>query len=127
MSLCPVGMASSQSITSLTACLTKDQNLMMECKFTLAKLSNATCTYEVDKKVVATTDNSKSQDASYKNRATAKLESNKCVLTLNGFSDDSPKMYNCTIQQEKAESKQLNVDKSKIYIYIYGPRVCQVN
>lgn len=126
MSHCPVGMARSQTDPTLTACLTKEQNLRMECVFIPTKQANATCTFEVDKKVVATNVANKQQDPTYTNRASIKLESNKCVLNLKGLTDDS-KTFNCTVQQEKLASAKMTVEKSKIYIYIYGPRVSQVN
>lgn len=112
-------MASSQTINDLTACVTKEQNLQMECKFTSEKQTSLTCTYEVDKKVVASTNASKIVDPTYKGRGTAKITNDVCVLTLTGFSSDKSTVYNCIIQQEKSVSKELLVEKSKIYIY--GP------
>lgn len=121
VSLCSVGMARSQSITSLTACLTKENNLIMECKFTPAKQINTTCTYEVNKTVVASTSTNKQQEPTYKNQAKINLESDKCLLNLTGFPNESPKMYNCTIQHEKPFTKGLSLQRGKIYIYVYGP------
>lgn len=127
VSHCPVGMASSQSINSLTACLTKDQNLQMECRFTLPNQGNATCTYIVDKKVAASTNITNKVDPAFQNRGSVNMHSDKCVFTLTGFADSEPKMYNCTIQQDKSVLNMgLTVDKSKIYIYIYG-LYCQLN
>lgn len=119
--LCPVGMAGSQTIDSLTACVTNDQNLRMECKFTSVKQIDTTCTYEIDKKVVATNNSNKVVDSAYKNRSKIEFNGTVCVLTLTGFADDIPKTYNCIIQQDKPVTKEMTVDKSKIYIYIHGP------
>ncbi|MCJ8748643.1 hypothetical protein PDJAM_G00167010 [Pangasius djambal] len=119
-SFCLLGMASCQSINTLTACLTKEQNLVMMCKFTPAPLNvNAACTYEVENKVVATTNISINVDPTFKSRGKAEISSNTCKLSLTGFSDDQPKTYTCIIKQEKSASKEITVDKSKIYIYIY--------
>ncbi|XP_053474645.1 thy-1 membrane glycoprotein [Ictalurus furcatus] len=113
-SFCLLGMASSQSINTLTACLTKDQNLQMECTFTLPNQGNATCTYVVDKKVVATTNITNTVDPTFQNRGSVNMRSDKCVLTLTGFADSQPKMYNCTIQQDKSVLNMgLTVDKKK--------------
>lgn len=123
MCLCPVGMATSQTITSLTACQTKEQNLQMECKFSKDTLSKMPiiCSYELDKKVVASSNNSKPVDATYKDRGTAIITGETCMLELKGFSDDSPKTYICNIQQDKSVTQELSVEKSKIYIYVYHP------
>ncbi|XP_034156380.2 thy-1 membrane glycoprotein [Pangasianodon hypophthalmus] len=110
-----LGMASSQSIDMLTACVTKEQNLDMTCKFTPASLNvNATCTYEVDKKVVATTDKSINVESTFKNRGKAEISSNICKLSLTGFADDQPKTYTCTIKQEKSVTKEIIVEKNKL-------------
>ncbi|KAI5089320.1 Thy-1 membrane glycoprotein precursor, partial [Silurus meridionalis] len=110
-----VGVVNSQSISSLTACLTKDQNLIMECKFGQVKNPPAICTYEVDKKVMVTTNSNKTVDATFKNRATVEVTDDKCIMTLKGFSDDVSKMYNCSIQDKTSQTPQstkgINLEK----------------
>lgn len=126
VSFCPTGMASSQTINTMTACLTKDQNLKMECTFTLVKQTNATCTYEVDKKVVATTGNL-TVDPTFKSRGKVEISSNVCVLTLTGLADDKPRLYNCTVQQDKSNATQgLIVEKSK-FTFIFTNLECQAD
>lgn len=120
MYLCPVGLASSQSIDTLTACLTKEQNLKMECKFTPVKSSHdPVCTYRINDKVAASTDKSQTLDDMYKNRATVEIKDKTCELRLTGFKSEASELYNCTITQVQVASKTLHAEKSKICIYIY--------
>lgn len=120
MYLCPVGLASSQNIDTLTACLTKEQNLKMECKFTPAKSNHKpVCTYRINDKVAASTDESQAKDDMYKNRATVDIKDKTCELHLTGFKSEASELYNCTITQDQPVSKALHVEKSKICIYIY--------
>lgn len=120
MYLCPVGLASSQSIDTLTACLTKEQNLKMECKFTRSKSTHeVVCTYRINGKLAASTDKSQAVDDTYKNRATVDIKDKTCELHLTGFKSEASELYNCTITQDQIASKTLHVEKSKICIYIY--------
>ncbi|KAF5909772.1 upstream stimulatory factor 1-like isoform X2, partial [Clarias magur] len=108
-------MANSQSINPLKACLTEDQTLKIECEFTKGKQTTTPiCTFEVDKKIVATTNNiSKPVDPTIKNPGQASLEENKCVLTWAAFSEDQGKMYNCTIHYEAPTTLGIKVEKKE--------------
>lgn len=125
VSHCSVGMANSQSVTELRACLTEDQTLKIDCDFTPEKQTTTPiCTFEADKKVVATTNNvTKPVDPTIKNPGQASLKENKCELIWPLFSEDDGKMYNCTIQYAKpvlSTTLGMKVEKSKIYNYFYG-------
>ncbi|XP_062844565.1 thy-1 membrane glycoprotein [Trichomycterus rosablanca] len=112
-SFCLLGMTNSQTITDLTACVTKENNLRMECKFTLntSVPTAAKCTYKTSGKVVATTDPTVTQDATYKNRGTASITNNMCLLELTGFPDGAAQDYECAIKQDKSVTKTKSVEK----------------
>ncbi|KAM9441281.1 thy-1 membrane glycoprotein [Clarias gariepinus] len=118
-SFCLLGMANSQTVTKLRACLTEDQTLKIDCDFTPEKQTTTPiCTFEADKKVVATTNNvTKPVDPTIKNPGQASLKENKCELIWPLFSEDEGKMYNCTIQYAKpvlATTSGIQVEKKKI-------------
>ncbi|KTG38529.1 hypothetical protein cypCar_00003012 [Cyprinus carpio] len=112
-----LGVASAQTSLQLSFCLTKDQNLDMNCKFTPAsdpKLQK-TCYYMTENKLVGSTNASNIPDSTFKNRATVSLVENVCKLNLKGFSDDKPKNYTCYIKQTATPvSVSAVVDKSKL-------------
>ncbi|KAL0193451.1 hypothetical protein M9458_011747, partial [Cirrhinus mrigala] len=93
-------VASAQSDLKLTACVNKEQNLEMFCKFTPVSDPKLTiCYYKVKSVVVGSTDSTLSPDKTYQNRATVYIEENTCKLLLKGFSDDKPQNYTCYIKQ----------------------------
>ncbi|XP_047664927.1 thy-1 membrane glycoprotein [Tachysurus fulvidraco] len=97
---CLLGMASSQKIDGVTACLTKEQNLLLNCTYTATASMNPSCFFTIDKKTVATTNDSIVVDPTYKIRATASLiNNNVCQMTLKGYSGDQPQTYNCNLYQ----------------------------
>lgn len=119
VSYCPIGMASSQKIDDLSACLTKEQNLNLTCKFTPKQGGMPVCVFTMDKKVVATSNVTGTVDPTYKNRASVTMKDNVCTLILTGFSADQPETYVCTINQDSTNATQSKaVEKSKNYIYI---------
>ncbi|XP_060768513.1 thy-1 membrane glycoprotein [Neoarius graeffei] len=114
-SVCLLGLASSQSIDTLTACLTKEQNLKMECKFTRSKSTHeVVCTYRINDKLAASTDKRQAVDDTYKNRATVDIKDKTCELHLTGFKGEVSELYNCTITQDQIASKTLPVEKKNI-------------
>ncbi|GAA6103341.1 thy-1 membrane glycoprotein [Tachysurus ichikawai] len=98
---CLLGMASSQKIDGVTACLTKDQNLLLNCTYTTTQASlPLSCVFTFDKKIVTTTNSTIVVDPTYKSRATASIiNNNVCQMTLKGYSDDQPQTYNCNLYQ----------------------------
>lgn len=101
-----LGMASSQKIDTLTACLTKEQNLFMNGTFTPKQgTAPVSCVYKNSvQKVVAATDTSITVDSTYKNRATVSRIGNSCLLDLTGFSNNEPEKYTFIIYQENVNS-----------------------
>ncbi|KAI4875546.1 hypothetical protein NFI96_032503, partial [Prochilodus magdalenae] len=106
VSLCLLGMASAQNVTS---CLTKENYLQAVWKLDVA-ITKCTCMSEG--KVVATTDPQFQQDNTYKNRGTVEIQDKICKLTLNGFSSDGPKTFNCS--SDKAKSPVFTAEKAKL-------------
>ncbi|XP_060719654.1 thy-1 membrane glycoprotein [Tachysurus vachellii] len=95
---CLLGMASSQKIDGITACLTKEQSLHLNCTYTTTQ--PVSCVFTIDKKVVAATNSTIVVDSTYKNRATATIISNNvCQMILKGYADDQPQTYNCNLYQ----------------------------
>ncbi|XP_058238433.1 thy-1 membrane glycoprotein [Hemibagrus wyckioides] len=112
-SFCLLGMASSQKIDDLSACLTKEQNLNLTCKFTPKQGDMPVCNFAINKKVVATTNTTGAVDPTYKNRASVTLKGNVCSLTLTGFSADQPETYVCTIYQNNTNAEQSKTVEKK--------------
>ncbi|KAM9498009.1 thy-1 membrane glycoprotein isoform 1-T2 [Salvelinus alpinus] len=112
--VCLLGFASTQTVTKLTSCLTKEKNLRMDCKYQLTAVTPVpTCTYTQENSVVGSTDPAKSPDPTFKNRGVVVITENitTCRLTLTGFSDDKPKNFTCTIKQKETVSKTSTVEK----------------
>ncbi|KAK3509482.1 hypothetical protein QTP70_035137 [Hemibagrus guttatus] len=107
------GMASSQKIDELTACLTKEQNLNMTCTFTPKQGASIVCVFTMNKKVVAATNTTIIVEPSYKSRATATLKNNVCSMILTGFSADQPEMYVCNIYQDNMNATQSKTVEKK--------------
>lgn len=115
-------MASSQKIDGVTACLTKDQNLLLNCTYTTTQASlPLSCVFTFDKKIVTTTNSTIVVDPTYKSRATASIiNNNVCQMTLKGYSDDQPQTYNCNLYQGNTNATAAKtVEKSKNYIHFY--------
>ncbi|XP_073697211.1 thy-1 membrane glycoprotein [Garra rufa] len=112
-----LGVVSAQTSLQLSACVNKEQNLEMFCKFTPAqdpKLTK-TCYYMTENKLVGSTNSSSIPDSTFKNRATVAIEENTCKLLLKGFSEDKPKNYTCYIKQTAMPvSAVAVVEKSKL-------------
>uniref|UniRef100_A0A4W5KL57 Immunoglobulin V-set domain-containing protein n=1 Tax=Hucho hucho TaxID=62062 RepID=A0A4W5KL57_9TELE len=112
--VCLLGFASAQKVTNLNSCLTKEQNLRMDCEYELTALSPVpTCTYNLENNVVGSTDPAMSPDPTFKNRGTVTIMegSTTCRLNLTGLSDDKPKNFTCTIKQKETVSKSSIVEK----------------
>lgn len=110
------GVVTSQSPTTISSCLTKDQNLQMSCSFTPAsdpKLPK-TCYYMTDNKLIGSTNTSSTPDSTFRNRANVTITNNKCDLYLKGLSDSKPTNYTCFIRQTTTQSASQTVDKSKL-------------
>ncbi|KAK6316621.1 hypothetical protein J4Q44_G00120210 [Coregonus suidteri] len=112
--VCLLGFASAQKVTLLNSCLSKENNLRMDCKYELTAASPVpTCTYTQENNVVGSTDPATSQDPTFKNRADVAIMegSTTCRLILTGLSDDKPKNFTCTIKQKETVSKTSTVEK----------------
>ncbi|XP_062391821.1 thy-1 membrane glycoprotein [Sardina pilchardus] len=107
---CLLGLATSQTVTELTSCITKENNLRMECNFNPVETPGTTCKFTLGDKIVATTDAKETQDVMYKNRANATLMDKVCELSLTGLSD-KPQDFKCTIKQTNESSSVATVDK----------------
>ncbi|KAK1787792.1 hypothetical protein P4O66_016279 [Electrophorus voltai] len=113
-SICLLSSATAQTVMQLTGCLTKENNLKMDCSFTPAAGSSPppNCTFKTDGKVVASTDVKAVQDSTFKNRATVTIVNQVCHLNLTGLADDKPKNYSCTIMQTGSGTMSTSVDKN---------------
>ncbi|KAJ7996206.1 hypothetical protein DPEC_G00234650 [Dallia pectoralis] len=110
--VCLLGFASAQKVTELTHCM-MDNHLRMDCTYELSPATPIpTCLFTQDKKVVASTNNSYTQEL-YKNGATATIleGQNICRLNVTTFADDKPKNFTCTIKQKDTNSKIVAVEK----------------
>ncbi|KAL2094957.1 hypothetical protein ACEWY4_009676 [Coilia grayii] len=115
-SFCLTGVAAAQTpppptITGLTSCITKEQNLKMECAFKLpTSTPAATCKFTKDDKVMGSTNAAVVPDPTYKNRANVTMKGQVCELYLNGL-EDKAQDIKCVIKQNVEVSKVATVDK----------------
>lgn len=117
--LCLLGFAAAQTSLSVVSCLTKEQNLRMVCTFTPATTPDpkqSVCSFTSDTKLVASSDASAVPDNLYKNRGAVKFDQKTCQLDLNGFSNDKPQNFTCSIKQTASAPalKVATVEKSKL-------------
>ncbi|XP_069038901.1 thy-1 membrane glycoprotein [Lepisosteus oculatus] len=90
-----------QKVTELYPCLTKENNLRMDCKYEVSSPSpNPVCNFTQDSKLMGSTDPSAQPDSTFKNRVNVSLTgSSMCRLYLTGLSDDKAYNYICMISQ----------------------------
>nr|XP_055055319.1 thy-1 membrane glycoprotein [Misgurnus anguillicaudatus] len=118
--LCLLGFAAAQTSLTIASCLTKEQNLRMVCTFTPAPTPDpkqSVCSFTSDTKLVASSDASAVPDNLYKNRGEVKFDQKACQLDLNGFSNDKPQNFTCSIKQTATGPPALKlatVEKSKL-------------
>ncbi|KAJ8343100.1 hypothetical protein SKAU_G00330280 [Synaphobranchus kaupii] len=116
ITFCLLGALSAQEVTELTSCLTKEKNLMMDCKFTLTnKTAPPTCEYKQDGDVMGSTDSSVTPEPTFKKRANVTLlVGNICRLLLTGFSADKAKNHTCIIKQMMTATKSVLVESKSL-------------
>ncbi|XP_041947768.1 thy-1 membrane glycoprotein [Alosa sapidissima] len=105
---CLLGLATAQTVTDITSCITKENNLRMECNFNPIETPSPTCKFTQGDKIVAST--YEKQDPTYKNRANITMMDKVCEMSLTGL-PDNPQEFKCTIKQTVESSKVATVDK----------------
>lgn len=115
VALCLLGLATAQNaieIKDLTACITKEQNLKMECSFMpVGADPKPTCKFSKGGKIMGSTDSEVAPDPTYKNRANVTMPvANVCQLELTGLEDKAQEIM-CVVKQTKEVNKVLSVDK----------------
>ncbi|XP_042564499.1 thy-1 membrane glycoprotein isoform X2 [Clupea harengus] len=113
--LCLLGLATAQTITDLTSCITKENNLKMECNFNPAASASPPpmCKFTQGNKIVGSTDRAEEQDATYRHRANVTIKASVCELYLTGLSDNAQD-FKCTIKQTEMKDKTARVVRKEI-------------
>lgn len=116
-SCCLTGLATAQTITDLTSCITKENNLKMECNFNPAASASPPpmCKFTQGNKIVGSTDRAEEQDATYRHRANVTIKASVCELYLTGLSDNAQD-FKCTIKQTEMKDKTARVVRSKSFL-----------
>ncbi|KAG7484817.1 hypothetical protein MATL_G00054720 [Megalops atlanticus] len=114
--LCLLGVSAAQKVTQLSPCVTKENNLRLDCKYEAVEPSpQPTCEFRQDGKVMGSTNTSVTPEPAFKNRVSVVImPDNMCRLNLTGFSDDKPRNYTCIIKQKKTAEKTSEFQKKNL-------------
>lgn len=112
-----IGFASAQKVIQLTYCSVNEENLRMDCKYSLpTESSEAFCKYTQGTRLLDTTDPDEEQHAPFKNRAKVRIfPGNICRLLFKGLPAGKSN-FTCNIKQSDSATvnKTSIVDKSKL-------------